>query len=298
MVQGTAGPLSERFFVVAQSGPLSKIFVVRRDGRDWRRLTNLTGSEADAAYCASRHEVYYRKLVDSDWELAAWDLDHQENRIIHRCKGLDRQPTPSPDGSQLAFTSDRFGNDELMLLALDTPEAEAVRLTWDQGEDCSPSWSPDGRRLTFASRRNGQSDIYCIDVTSGQQQRITRTDDEDEVDPRWSPDGVRILFQTVEGRYRRGELGLIDVASQTVTRIPEIGGSAHQASWSPDGSSLIYLDYRSARQPSSPALTTYSLADRATQPVTLYRRELELTHWSFRQASWTTTSLRVREKHE
>jgi TolB protein len=290
VVQATAGPLSERFFIVAESGPLSKIFVVREDGRDWQRLTRLPGSEADAAYSAARQEVFYRRWIQGDWELSAWNLEAQEDRVVHVSRGLDRQPTPSPDGSQLAFTSDRFGNDEIMLLPLNEPDAEVVRLTWDQGQDCSPSWSPDGRQLAFASRRNGQSDLYIIDLASEEQRRLTRSE-QDEVDPRWSPDGSKILFQTVEGRYRTGRLGWVEVATDQVTMLPEVGGSAHQASWSPDGSRLLYLDYRSARQPSSPALTTFSLSDRSAQPVTLYRRGMELTHWSFRQASWTTTSL-------
>lgn len=290
VVQATAGPLSERFLVVAQSGPLTKIFTVRRDGRDWKRLTNTLGSEADAAYSPARGEVYFRKLIAGDWELAAWNLERQESRVLHQFRGLDRQPQPSPDGRSLAFTSDRYGNDELMLLDLDRPEREPARLTWDQGQNTSPSWSPDGRQLAFASRRNGQSDLYLVDVESGRERRLTRTE-VDEVEPRWSPDGRRLVFQTVEGRYRTGRLGLLELESEATTMLDEVGGAAHQASWSPDGKSLLYLDYRSARQPSSPGLSTFSLETRTSATVKLYRRELELTHWSFRQACWNQTPL-------
>ena len=54
--------------MVAQSGALSKIFLVRLDGRDWQRLTDLTGSEADAVYSAVRGEVFYRAFYAGDWE--------------------------------------------------------------------------------------------------------------------------------------------------------------------------------------------------------------------------------------
>jgi len=287
-IPGIAGPLSESFFVVAQSGPLSKIFVSRRDGRDWRRLTHEIGSESDASYCSARGEVFYRKLLRGDWQLAAWNLRQAEGRMVHVFPGLDRQPVASPDGRRLAFTSDRYGNDEIMLLNLDATE-EAIRLTWDQGEDSAPCWSPEGNRLVFTSRRNGQSDLYLYDLQNDQEQRLTRTE-QDEVDPRWSPDGSKILFQTTEGRYRHGRLGWVDPSNREITMLPEAGGSAHQASWSPDGTRVLFLDYRSGRQPSSPALMTLSLSDRQTQPVILYRREMELTHWSFRQASWVKLS--------
>ena len=289
MVQATAGPLSESFLITAQSGPLHKIFVVRRDGRDWHRLTNQVGSEADAAFCAPRGEVYYRKLIRGNWELTAWNLERQEERVLEQHLGLERQPSASPDGKLLAYTSNRYGNDEIMLLPLDKPDAEAIRLTWDQGQNSSPSWSPDGKSVVFASRRNGQSDLWSVDVESGQERRLTATT-QDEVDPRWSPDGGKILFQTTRTRYRQGVIGVLDLDTQEASYFPEMGGSAHQPSWSPDGNSILYLDYRSARQPSSPALTLFSLNDREKEPVVLYQREFEVTHWSFRQASWNVTT--------
>ena len=288
VVQAAAGPLSERFLITAQSGPLSKIFVVRRDGRDWHRLTNQVGSEADAAYCSARGEVYYRKLVRGNWQLAAWNLESQVERILHPHPAMNRQPVPSPDGKLLAFTSNRYGNDEIMLLSLDQEDSEPIRLTWDQGQNATPSWSPDGKSLVFASRRNGQSDLYSVDVESGDETRLTNTN-QDEVDPRWSPAGDKVLFQTTRTRYSQGWIGVLDLNTREESYFPELGGSAHQASWSPDGNAILYLDYRSARAPSSPALNTLSLASRHKEPVTLYRREFELTQWSFRQASWNLT---------
>ncbi|MBS2036156.1 PD40 domain-containing protein [bacterium] len=282
--------MSERFLITAQSGPLSKIFVVRRDGRDWHRLTNQAGSEADAAYSPARGEVFYRKLVRNNWELAAWNLDRREERIIHQHLALERQPAPSPDGSQLAFTSNRYGNDEIMLLRLDQPDSEPERLTWDQGQDSNPNWSPDGKSLVFASRRNGQSDLYSVDVETGKQRRLTNSN-QDEVDPRWSPDGEKILFQTTRTRYSQGLVGVLQLQNLETSYYPEVGGSAHQPSWSPDGNSILYLDYRSARAPSSPALMLFSPGTREAEPIVLYRQEFELTRWSFRQASWNVAGL-------
>lgn len=284
-VATTAGPLSERFLIVARNGTTSKIFVVRRDGRDWSRLTDLRGSEADAVFCPARGEVFYRRLERNNWDLYSWNLELRQEACIHRHLGLERQPQPSPDGRQLAFVSDRFGNNELLLLDLNSPQAAPRRLTQDQGENSSPDWSPDGKSLVFSSRRNGQSDLYRLELESLQEQRLTRTED-DEVDPKWSPDGRSILFQTVEGRYRQGRLGLLDLSLGKVTDLNELTGTDHQANWSPDGKSIIYLDYLSARQPASPQLMQFPLPHGPASPIVLQRRELELTHWSFRQASW------------
>lgn len=280
-------PLSERFLVVAQSGAMSKIFTVRPDGKDWQRLTDQFGSEADACASAVRGEVFFRSLIDKDWEIACWNLERRETRRLTNSAGLDRQPQPSPDGKQLAFTSDRQGSDEIFVLDLENPQAEPTRLTWDQGNNSSPNWSPDGQFLVFASRRNGQSDLYQRELATGKETRLTASD-EDEVDPRWSPDGSRILFQTVEGRYREGRLGILELSSGQRTMLGHLGGSLHQASWSPRGDSIVYLDYRSGRQPSSPALTRYSLVDQSVATLEVIRRGLIPWHWSYLQVQWIT----------
>jgi len=61
--------------------------------------------------------------------------------------GRDTQPTVSPDGSQIVFTSDRAGRFELWWARLDAPASlrpiEGVRPDTRQ----SPTWSADGRRL-------------------------------------------------------------------------------------------------------------------------------------------------------
>jgi Tol biopolymer transport system component len=282
-VASTAGPLSERLLVVAQSGVLTKIFLVRLDGRDWQRLTDSAGSEADAVYSAPRHEVFYRAFIAGDWELNAWNIARRERRQLTSAAGLDHEPQPSPDGKWLVYTTQRFGPDQIMLQSLDDPSAEPRRLTWDDGHNSSPSWSPDGKMLVFASRRNGQSDLYSLDPNSEEQVRLTRTD-EDEVKPRWSPDGNKVMFQTVTGRSRRGVLGWLEMPSLKRVELAEVPGSLHEANWSPDGQAIVSVNYAAP----APQLTTLAVADPQAAPFSIFRREAQHIYWTFRQASWAS----------
>lgn len=284
-VHGTAGPLSERLLVTARSGALSKLFLVRLDGRDWQRLTDRRGSEADGAYSPVRNEVYFRALERSDWEIFAWSVEDRSTRRLTHASGMDHQPQPSPDGHWLAYTTQRFGVDELMLQSLERPDEEPRRLTWDQAQNFSPCWAPDGKRLVFCSRRNGQADLYVRDLDRDSVTRLTATD-EDEVDPRWSPDGTKILFQTTEGRHRRGVLGWLEMPGRQRVELAELEGSLHQASWSPDGSSIVCLNYGSPTQPVSPQLTVFSTRDRQPETVLPYQRVALPVAWSYRQVSW------------
>ena len=62
-------------------------------------------------------------------------------------------PSWSPDGRRLAFTSTRDGNEEIYVH--DTDNGALTRVTFDPARDRDPAWSPDGTRLVFESLRDG-----------------------------------------------------------------------------------------------------------------------------------------------
>lgn len=82
--------------------------------------------------------------------------------------GIEREATWSPDGTQIAFVSDRAGNDEIYLLAVGegaaTGGSEPVRLTDHPEDDRRPVWSPDGTCLAFESRRDGEWGLYVMNA--------------------------------------------------------------------------------------------------------------------------------------
>ncbi|MGH9161936.1 MAG: winged helix-turn-helix domain-containing protein [Vicinamibacteraceae bacterium] len=103
--------------------------------------------------------------------------------------GLQHEPSWSPDGQQVAYTSDRAGSSDVWVQALDTPSP--FRVTSSPAHDWQPDWSPDGKWLAFRSERAGGG-IYVISPRSGAERRIA----DFGYRPRWSPDGSRILFSS------------------------------------------------------------------------------------------------------
>ena len=75
------------------------------------------------------------------------------------------------------------------------------QLTTDP-RDTSPTWSPDGTKVAYVHRQHDHWEIYVIDVTTGQQTRLTDTpaladgSNASSVSPAWSPDGQYIAFLT------------------------------------------------------------------------------------------------------
>ena len=96
----------------------------------------------------------------------------------------DFSPTWSPDGSRIAFDSERDGNLEVYVMNADG--TGQTRLTDNPAADGVPAWSPDGSRIAFMSNRDGDYEIYVMNTDGSGQTRLTVNSAAD-VAPAWSP---------------------------------------------------------------------------------------------------------------
>jgi len=112
-------------------------------------------------------------------------------KLTQELSGNNFQPTWSPDGTKIAFVSDRDTQNEIY--TMNANGGNSKRLTYAQGDDVSPAWSPDGRKIAFVSDRDGQKEIYIIDADGESSRRLTYALG-DDVSPAWSPDGSEIAF--------------------------------------------------------------------------------------------------------
>lgn len=106
--------------------------------------------------------------------------------------GLDVTPVWSPDGTQIAFASNRDGSD-FKLWVMNADGSHARQLTSAGAyADVLPSWSPDGKLIAF-QRRSG--DLYRIGLlpAAGGAPAFFEFDG-NAYAPAWSPDGQRIAF--------------------------------------------------------------------------------------------------------
>lgn len=155
---------------------------------------------------------------------------------------VDTHPALSPDGSSVAFVSERTGSKDIFVIGVDGRGLRQV--TSGPAADDSPSWSPDGGRLVFSSTgEDPAGDIYTLPVSGGAPTRLT-ADPAADTQPAWAPTGSRIAFTTT----RFDPAGDVVVMAETggaVTRaVPEPGDSTEPA-WSPDGARLAFT----TRQP-------------------------------------------------
>ena len=119
--------------------------------------------------------------------------DPSDARQVTTLESSLSSPTWSPDGVQLAFTSDFSGTEQIWVITEDGNNAR--QLTTHEGINRSPSWSPVGDTLIYASDQNtpGTTKIFSIGLDGENPVQLGSLSG-NSYTPRWSLDGSLIAF--------------------------------------------------------------------------------------------------------
>ncbi len=164
---------------------------------------------------------------------------------------VDFDPTWSPDGTRIAFRSQRDGNDEIYIM--NANGTCQTNLTRDPRDDWSPAWSPDGKRIAYAHFFAGNSftDIVVINGDGSGFQRLTNASGEYPV---WSPDGTQIAFASArDGNY---EIYVMNADGTNQTRLTNDPAYDMSPAWSPDGKRIAFDTQRDYYPPAEVGIGT------------------------------------------
>jgi TolB protein len=112
--------------------------------------------------------------------------------------GGDWSPVWSPDGTRIAFFSERQG--KMGIWVMDRDGSNPIPVGTPPGVNDYPSWSPDSQRIawncTMGNRHPGGAGDFEICVANADGSGLTQMTDTEGSNkyPAWSPDGSKILF--------------------------------------------------------------------------------------------------------
>jgi dipeptidyl aminopeptidase/acylaminoacyl peptidase len=118
------------------------------------------------------------------------------------------EPAWSPDGTRIAFTSNRSAdpdgnyNTDIWVVSADSRAApqDPARVTTGEGPDTSPAWSPDGRLIAHTSVTDPAAMLYATahlavsSATGGETRVLTEALDRMVFQPRFAADGRQVWF--------------------------------------------------------------------------------------------------------
>jgi dipeptidyl aminopeptidase/acylaminoacyl peptidase len=150
-------------------------------------------------------------------------------------------PSWSPDGKEVAFTTNMGGRPNLWKVA--SGGGWPIQLVQTEERQASETWSPDGKWIVYQQDSGGNEvwDIFAVPSTGGDAVNLTNSPDIREEAPRWSPDGktIAVNYKPKDGQVY--DIALLDWATHKVTKLTHEETADHSwnsVAWSPDGKTI------------------------------------------------------------
>jgi Tol biopolymer transport system component len=171
---------------------------------------------------------------------------------------FDSQPTYSPDGSMIAFISDRSGNDNLWIAQADGSHPRPLSTLTDNSIFISPAWSSDGKSV-YVSRFNPDINAFqlfrfSLDGSPSEQLTFAKSTPTTPKPYRYSalgaapsPDGRYLYYEAKTGlgfdddnAFPLWHIVRRDLRTNQEDTVVTNVGSAFRPQLSPDGKLLVY----------------------------------------------------------
>ena len=146
----------------------------------------------------------------------------------------DSSPAWSPDGTRIAFGSNRSGPHAIWVSRADGSDAAAIADFAGAFID-NPAWSPDGRSIAFDGSPDGTSAVFVVPADGGTPRRVTRGR-HDSRRPSWSRDGAWLYYES----HRGGAWRLYAQPAAGGEAVEVVSGPAIHARESVDGRWLLH----------------------------------------------------------
>jgi len=198
-------------FVGTRDNLFGEIYTMNADGTNVVRLTNTPGASASPSWSKNGSQLVFssnRDLFDpatatvniSQFEVYVMNADGSGVVRLTNNDQFDGSPVFSPDGRQIAFTSQRDhpGTSRLDLYLMDSDGANVTRLTSQNATVSTPSWDPHGRNLAFSiSGSATESGIFTLDPNNLGLTRLTFGTSGVDDAPSYSADGSQLVFASL-----------------------------------------------------------------------------------------------------
>ena len=262
-------------FMKEDSDGFWQTWVANKDLSDQVKLTNESADSGWAVWKPGGDKLAFesnRADPDPDDSNAINDIftmNPDGSGIVKLTHSDDVSDTPdwSPDGSQIAFGSDRDdGAWRREIHVMDADGTNVRRLTTLPEKavlDSQPRFSPDGRRLVFtrfiSEDHPEESALFTVRLDGGGLKRLTPWG-MGAGDADWSPDGKKLAFEAFPEYGTYGDIFTIDADDgQQLTNLTDnelgVGGSSDPV-WSADGKKILFVSKHYFKDESGIGLAT------------------------------------------
>ena len=182
-----------------------QIYLINVDGTGLTQITQMDKGACQPTWspdgsqivfispCRARSDFYENAYKDSGLYLI--NADGTGQKALSTIPSSDFDPSWSPDGERIAFTSLRDGSKEIYVLTLESMAVTRLTTTTGEIENSQPSWSPLGDQLVYTVKRVGAYQVWSMTDTGQGNAQVVRSGQQlMDFAPVWTSDGKTVVF--------------------------------------------------------------------------------------------------------
>ncbi|HKX32266.1 MAG TPA: S41 family peptidase [Blastocatellia bacterium] len=183
-----------------------------------------------------------RALFEARGEIFTSPIEKGTPRNLTNSPGFrEKWPRWSPDGSRIAFISDRTGEEEVWVIDQDGSKPAEQLTNGGRAMRYAPEWSPDSKTLAF-SDKDGR--VWVLTVADKKLAEIAHSTRSSVQDYAWSPDSNYLAFSMTD-ENAQSSIYIWSARENRLHRATGLAFSEADPAWDPQGE---YLYYRSIRE--------------------------------------------------
>ncbi len=215
---------AEIAFVTSQAGRSQISLFTLKDNRIQELVGNLPGNYIGLAWLDNGHILTTGKM-EGNSEILLLDVESRMWINLNESPFQDKYPALPPDHNQIAFVSNRAGQDGLFLMNSDGTNLTPIYIP-QNGSVQEPFWSPDGRKLAFtftSEDHRQQPEVYFVQPDGTGLRKLSPNSG---WGPVWSPDSKHLLYQANDDGLTHVYLASLE--NETIKRLHAVGLSEDQ----------------------------------------------------------------------